>query len=132
MVTGETKARITPSSLSCHDAFVEAVVSPRVLNPPVHPVADPSRLISDHLIRFIDCFSSAPTVRLGTEADPSFIGRLEVSGHRLNQKQKVCGLAPQSLTWRASNGVDTVIPSPVPGCESCGCKGGTAWKQQCQ
>lgn len=75
MVTGEIKARLTPFSLSCHEAFVEAVVSPGVLNPLVHPVADPSRLISDHLIRFIGCFSSAPTVRLRTEADPSFIGK---------------------------------------------------------
>lgn len=60
MVTGEIKARLTPSSLSCHEAFVEAVVSPGVLNPPVHPVADPSRLISDHLIRFIGCFFRCP------------------------------------------------------------------------
>ena len=74
MVTGEIKARLTPSSLSCHEA-VEAVVSPGVLNPPVHPVADPSRLILDHLIRFIGCFSSAPTMRLRTKADPSFIGK---------------------------------------------------------
>lgn len=102
MATGETKARLTSSSLFCHQAFVEAVAAPRVPNPPVHPVADPARFISNNLMRFIGSFSSPPTVRLRPEAEPDFVGRLEISGHRLDQKQKLCQLAPQSLAWRTS------------------------------
>ena len=102
VATGETKARLTPSSLFCLQAFVEALAAPRVPNPSVHPVADPARFISNHLMRFIGYFSSPPTVRLRPEAEPDFVGRLEVSGHRLDQKQKLCQLAPPSLAWRAS------------------------------
>lgn len=102
MATGETKARLTSSSLFCHQAFVEAVAAPRVPNPPVHPAADPARFISNNLMRFIGSFSSPPTVRLRPEAEPNFVGRLEISGHRLDQKQKLCQLAPQSLAWRTS------------------------------